>query len=251
MNGARAHPLSRYYTGRVTPAFFAHLFKAVTKQHHRELIPLFRSLLRDDAVIFDVGAHAGQFTKLFSRIAPNGFVFAFEPQSYARRIIATAIRLNRLKNVALLPIALGEVPGVALLSLPIKSSGSYGFGLAHLAAAVGERDFEIEAVAVATLDQCVAALALDRLDLVKADIEGAELTMLKGACGTLERLRPALYLELDEGHLARCGETLAEAWDFLAQRGYRAFDPAPERNRAPIAGPREGDILWLPAETAG
>jgi FkbM family methyltransferase len=247
MNGASAHPLRRYYKGRVTPAFFAHLFKAVTKQHHRELIPLFRSLLADDAVVFDVGAHAGQFTKLFARIAANGFVFAFEPQSYARRIITTAIRCNRFSNVALLPIALGETPGVALLSLPIKSSGSYGFGLAHLAAAIGEREFEIEAVAVATLDQCVAALALDRLDLVKADIEGAELTMLKGASRTLETLRPALYLELDAGHLARCGGTLAETWDFLAARGYRAFDPAPDRNRAPIAEPRSGDILWLPA----
>src|ERR1051326_5502686 len=140
--GGKADPLSRYYTGRVTPAFFAHLFKAVAKQHHKELIPLFRSLLSDDAVIFDIGAHAGQFTKLFARIATNGFVFAFEPQSYARRILATAIRCNRLKNVALLPIALGQAPGVELLSLPIKSSGSYGFGLAHLAAPTTERDFE-------------------------------------------------------------------------------------------------------------
>ena len=248
MDDAILRPLRRYYTGRVAPAFFAHLFKGVVKQHHRELIPLFRGLLRDDAIVFDVGAHAGQFTKLFARLARNGFVFAIEPQSYARRILAPAIRLNRLRNVAILAMALGEVPGVALLSLPIKSSGSYGFGLANLGAAVGGREFEVEAVAVTTLDGCVAALALDRLDLVKADIEGAELIMLKGAQRTLETLRPALYLELDEGHLAHCGGTLTETWDFLIRRDYRAYDPAPGRHRAAIVEPRVGDILWLPIE---
>lgn len=248
MNDSVRRPLQRYYTGRVAPAFFAHLFKAMAKQHHRELMPLFRDLIREDAIIFDVGAHAGQFTKLFARLAPQGFVFAVEPQSYARRILATAIRVNRLKNVAILPMAFGETPGVSLLSLPIKASGSYGFGLANLGGDVGGRKYEIEAVAVATLDQCIAALALDRLDFLKADIEGAELIMLKGAQRTLETLRPVLYLELDEGHLAHCGGTLADAWDFLAQHGYRAYDPAPSRHGAPILEPRVGDILWLPIE---
>ncbi len=241
--------LPHYYRGRVTPAFFAHLFKAVVKQHHRELLPLFRRLVPPDAVVFDVGAHAGQFTKLFARLAAEGFVFAFEPQSYARRILAAAIRLNRLKNVAVLPMALGEVAGVGQLSLPVKSSGSYGFGLANLAAAVGGKS-ENEAVAIVTLDQCVAALALDRLDLVKADIEGAELLMLRGGIRTLETLRPVFYLELDPSHLARCGGTLAEAWDCLTDRGYRPYDPAPGRDTAPIAEPRGGDILWLPTERA-
>ncbi|HEX2151811.1 MAG TPA: FkbM family methyltransferase [Stellaceae bacterium] len=243
-------PLRRYYTGRVAPAFFAHLFKAVAKQHHRELIPLFRGLLGEDAVVFDVGAHAGQFTKLFARLAAKGFVFAVEPQSYARRILAAAIRCNRLDNVAILPMALGERPGVGLLSVPIKASGSYGFGLATLGTIARHRECEREAVAIATLDQCVATLGLHRLDLVKADIEGGELAMLKGAQRTLETLRPALYLELDERHLSRSGGTLAEAWGFLVRYGYRACDPAPGCNRAPISEPRGGDILWLPMEAA-
>jgi FkbM family methyltransferase len=248
MSDTRPRNLRNYYSGRVAPAFFAHLFKGVVKQHHRELIPLFRELLPDDAIVFDVGAHAGQFTKLFARLAPAGFVFAIEPQSYARRILSAAVRCNRLHNVAILPMALGEEPGVARLSLPIKASGSYGFGLANLGGAVRGRDFEIEAVAVATLDQCVAALSLTRLDLIKADIEGGELRMLKGAQHTLQSLRPALYLELDETHLGHSGSSLADAWNFLGQHGYRAYDPAPSSAPAPIAEPRGGDILWLPVE---
>jgi FkbM family methyltransferase len=248
MTGTRPQGLGNYYAGQVAPAFFAHLFKGVFKQHHRELIPLFRGLLPKDAIVFDVGAHAGQFTKLFARLVPDGFVFAIEPQSYARRILSASVRCNRLRNVAILPMALGEDPGVARLSLPIKASGSYGFGLANLAGAVRGRDFEIEAVAVATLDQCVAALSLDRLDLVKADIEGGELRMLKGAQHALQSLRPVLYLELDEGHLGQDGSSLADAWSFLGQHGYRAYEPAPAGAPAPMVEPRGGDILWLPVE---
>lgn len=239
--------LRDYYTGRVAPAFFAHLFKAVAKQHHRELIPLFRSLLREDSVVFDVGAHAGQFTKLFARIAVKGFVFAVEPQSYARRILAVSVRCNRLRNVAILPMALGAEPGVGRLSLPVKPSGSYGFGLADLTAAADDGNREIEAVAVATLDQCVATLGLGRIDLVKADIEGGELAMLRGARHTLETLRPTLYLDLAEQHLARCGATLADTWKFLAECGYRAYEPVPHADRPPVLAPRGGDAVWLPA----
>ncbi|MGH7248566.1 MAG: FkbM family methyltransferase, partial [Pseudomonadota bacterium] len=101
------------YRGRITAGLFAHLFKAIFKQHHREMRPLLAPLISDDAVVFDVGAHAGQYTKLFARLARRGRVYAIEPQSYARRILRAAIRLNRVHNVEILPLALGAAPGNA------------------------------------------------------------------------------------------------------------------------------------------
>lgn len=240
-------PLEQYFSGRITPAFFAHLFKAVCKRHHRELIPLFRRIIPEDAIVFDVGAHAGQFTKLFARLAPKGFVFALEPQSYARTLLRTAIFLNRLSNVAILPLGLAEKAGVALLSLPVKRSGSYGFGLAHIGKEDGRKS-EIEPVAVAALDELVAVLRLDRLDLIKADIEGFELRLIKGARQTLIRLKPALYLEMNVAHLARAGDTLEEAWALLTELGYRPHEASLEHPLAALTAPREGDVLWLAKE---
>ena len=115
------------------------------------------------AVVFDVGAHAGQYTKLFARAAYAGQVYAFEPGSYARAILRVVVWLHRLGNVAVLPLALGAECGVATLSMPVKSSGSFGFGLSHLGApqdrwpAVAQ-----ELVALTTIDTVAAALALDR-----------------------------------------------------------------------------------------
>jgi len=52
----------------------AHFFKAATKQHHREMLPLLRRYIGADAVVIDVGAHAGQFAKLFAGLAVRGHV---------------------------------------------------------------------------------------------------------------------------------------------------------------------------------
>ena len=238
------------YRWRVSGSFAAHLWKAATQQHHRELAPLIGRLVPPDGVVFDIGAHAGQFTKLFARTAQSGQVYAFEPASYARTILRSVVWLHRLDNVTIVPAALGGASEVTALSLPIKASGSHGFGLAHLGppekrwAAVAR-----EVVVQTTLDDLVAALALGRLDFVKADIEGWEVQLLRGGRGALERLRPRLLIELNAAHLARAGDSLEVAFGLLAECGYRAFSLGGDLRLAPAA-PGDGDFWFLPEEDA-
>jgi FkbM family methyltransferase len=238
------------YRWRLTPTYLAHLYKAVGQQHHRELIPILRSLLAPDAVIFDVGAHAGQFAKLFSRLAPEGRVWSFEPGSYARSILRTALWLNGIANVCVVPIGLGDRAGIGTLSLPEKRPGSFGFGLAHLGDAEARwRRVAVEPIALGTIDDFACSQTIDRLDFVKADIEGWEAAMLRGGAGTLRRLQPALLLELTDAHLARAGDSLAGTWALLQGWGYAAFRPDGPAGLAPVETPAEGDIWWLPAGT--
>lgn len=236
------------YRGRITAGLFAHLFKAIFKQHHRELRPLLAPLISHDAVVLDVGAHAGQYAKLFARLARNGRVYALEPQSYARRILRAAIRFNRIKNVEILPLALGAAPGTATLTIPVKASGSYGFGLAHLGPHTRAGSAETETIAVTTLDALATKLGLARLDFIKADIEGWEQAMLEGGRATLARFRPALLIEVNAEHLTRAGGSVAALWRLLTGLGYRAY--AGEPGGAALDRPREGDILFLPPKTA-
>src|SRR6516225_8418463 len=97
-------------TIRQRASWLAHLLKAVTQQHHRELRALFAPFVPPDAVVVDVGAHAGQFSKLFARMAPTGHVYAFEPSAYARSIMAPALALSGLTNATLLPMGLSDRP---------------------------------------------------------------------------------------------------------------------------------------------
>ena len=97
----RLADLRRFYlTSPLNHAFLAHSFKAAFKQHHKEDLPVLRRVIPRDGVVLDVGAHAGQYTKLFAGIASDGFVLAVEPGSYARTILRVALTFNRLRNVA-------------------------------------------------------------------------------------------------------------------------------------------------------
>jgi FkbM family methyltransferase len=242
MTGARP---DNYFRHRITPTFFAHLFKGVAKDYFRELIPVLRPLIPEDAVVFDVGAHAGRFAKLFAKLAPRGTVYAVEPGTYARGILRVAMRLNRLRNVVILPFGLGDAAGIATLTVPVKRSGSYGYGLSHMGKHAGG-NAEIELVPVATLDAVVEALKLDRLDFIKADIEGFEYRLVMGGRGTLARFRPALLLEMNRGYMARAGDSLETLWQALLDMGYRPYTPMVERT--PHAAPFQGDVLWIPDE---
>ncbi len=237
------------YRWQLSPSFAAHLWKAVARQHHRELLPALARCIPHDAIVFDVGAHAGQFAKLFAALAVEGRVYAIEPGSYARAILRTAIGARRLNNVTVLPVALGAESRLETLHIPLKASGALGFGLSYFGAGESRwRRVATETVAQTTIDALAASFGLDRLDFIKADIEGSERRMLEGAQRTLERLRPCLLIELTEAHLARAGDTIADTFGFLAKCGYRAFALDARADFVPVAAPRDGDFWFLPAE---
>jgi FkbM family methyltransferase len=237
------------YRWRISGSFIAHLWKATTQQHHRGLASTIARLVPPDGIVFDIGAHAGQYTKLFARAARHGQVYAFEPASYARSILHPVVWFHGLSNVAVIPVALGSEPGLDTLTIPVKDSGSFGFGLSHLGRPSARwHAVATEVVALATIDGVVNSLGLDRLDLVKADVEGWELRLLKGGETTLKRLRPRLLLELNGAALARAGDGLGEAFAFLAAHGYRAFRHDPQTDLVPITSPTDGDFWFIPAD---
>lgn len=234
------------YRWRLSGSFAAHLFKAATRQHHRDLYPLFARFIPADGVVFDVGAHAGQHTKLFARAALRGSVYAFEPASYARAILRTVVALHRLDNVTVMPMALGGAGGLEVLNVPVKRRGSFGFGLSHLGAP--QRRWSLvaqEPVAVTTLDTVASVLELDRLDFIHADIEGWEFALLRGGATTLRRFRPVLVLELLSQHLARAGDRVEDAFAFLSGLGYRAFALTPGNELIAVQEPGNGEFWFL------
>lgn len=239
-----------YFRWRVSPTYLAHLFKAIFKQHHKPLIPIFRRVIPEDGVVLDVGAHAGQYAKIFSRLASGGQVFAFEPGSYARSILRIALALNRRRNVAVLPLGLGAREGTEILTVPIKRPGSYGFGLAHFGPQTRWDKVEREAVAITTIDHVVELLALPRLDFIKADIEGWELQLVRGGLRAIRRFRPVLLLELNAQALERAGDDLASAFAMIVELGYRPAVHDSAGTLRAVTEPQSGDIWWLPAESA-
>ncbi|MHB8528467.1 MAG: FkbM family methyltransferase [Caulobacteraceae bacterium] len=232
-------------TPRQRASWLAHLFKATTQQHHLELRPLFAAHIPPAAVVIDVGAHAGQFSELFAGMARQGRIYAFEPSAYARSIMVRALRLNRIDNVRLFSAGLSDTPGRRVLHTPLKRSSALGFGTAHLGCDDSAGPKLDQNVELTTLDVFASGQSLDRLDFVKADIEGWELRALRGGERTLRRFRPTLYLEVDDICLARAGDTPSDLFAWLAALGYRGY-ASPEPRPAPEWS-GVGDYLFVSA----
>jgi FkbM family methyltransferase len=136
-----------------------------------------------DAIVVDVGAHIGSFTLLAAWMAPEGRVLAYEPEPSNFEMLERNVGLNGLTHVRAAACAVGGVAGERELFFSAKPSSTGGHSLVR----PGGRSIRVRCT---TLDRIVADEALDRIDFLKLDCEGAERELLEGASAeTLARVR--------------------------------------------------------------
>jgi len=184
----------------------------------------------------DIGANEGIYTVFAARqVGPGGTVWAFEPSRRELERLQCNVDLNNLR-VQVFPLALADFNGQAELTL-----ADYGHeGLNTLGAFVysGIGAQARETVEVARLDDVVAADPPARIDVIKIDVEGAELRLLKGAVSTLKKYRPVLMVEVSDAALQQQQGCREELVDFLRVRDYDwyLFDP---ESGIPVRAERE------------
>ena len=180
---------------------------------------LFRSV-RETDICLDVGANAGFYTLGFAKRAVKGMVHAFEPLAMNYHMLALNVLSNEFANVTLNNCAVGEEDGEA--DLYIASDGAY----CSLADTGRKAIVGTARTALTRLDSYCARRALSRVDLLKIDVEGAELAVLRGAEALLSdpaRKPRLIMLELFEPMLTRFGSTVEEVCAFLKHREYEAL----------------------------
>ena len=205
-------------------SFYNHLSKVMRFQHHGDLKTIFTTFIPEDAIIFDVGGHAGQFTKLFAKMASKGKVFTFEPASYTRQILQSMAGLKRLNNVFIIPFGLGDKASEQTLNVPIKKSGSVGYGLSFIGTPNSDRHaLYKDQILITTIDKIVNCFEIQRIDFIKVDIEGFEYQLLQGAKDAIEKFKPTLFLEVCDSALCRNGKSSKDIFEFLIPFGYKAY----------------------------
>lgn len=192
--------------------------------YEAEVQELLVSLVRPGSVVYDLGANAGFFTLLASRlVGPAGKVYAFEPLPANLDVLRRHLALNRAANVTVVAAAVGDRDG----SARFEGSGSkarLGDGGAHGTA------IEVTAVRIDTL---IAHGELAPATLVKLDVEGAELAALQGMDRLLRDVRPRLLIEFHGRHIDGVDVDTA-CRTLLQQRGYDLV----RRGREVLAEPR-------------
>lgn len=152
----------------------------------------FYNSIERGSTVYDVGANVGFYSLLSSEgVGPNGQVVSFEPLPRNLMFLRNHIQINDINNVLTLPLALSELKDW----LPFDDSARH-----TQAKIVDEGNFLVHAI---SLDELVEQIKLPDPDLMKIDIEGSEVQMLRGGRQTIERAEPLIYL-------ATHGETIRE-----------------------------------------
>ena len=173
-------------------------------------IRLIASLADRARLAVDIGAHLGDYTFFMRRHAAGCVAFECNP--------ALVAHLRRLfgRSVDIRPDAVSDQEGTAVLRIPTEEAT--GLGRATIEAGNplgGFSSFNAVTVRTVRLDDAVK----QPVGLLKIDVEGHEMAVLRGATRILERDRPNLIIELEDRHAPGC---VAEAFAYLSARGYRA-----------------------------
>jgi FkbM family methyltransferase len=167
-------------------------------------------------VFIDVGAHVGYFTLLASRrVGPTGTVLSIEPNPFALKQLEQNVERSHLENVLVEHTACGESHDVVRLYLHSESNSS-------MASLFSGKDSGAGAVEVpcTTLDRLCQKRGLHRVKLVKIDVEGAELFVLRGMKGIMREMRPTIVLELHPYLLEQVGTPIHDVLALLNDLDY-------------------------------
>ncbi|MDX1948747.1 MAG: FkbM family methyltransferase [Pirellulaceae bacterium] len=171
-------------------------------------VDTFRKVLRPGEWVLDIGANIGAHTLALSQIVgPQGRVYAFEPQRILFQTLCANLALNGVTNAYCHHSAVGESPG-KLLVPPLNYAAENNFGGVSLGNYPAG-----EPVEVLTID----SLALPSCRMLKIDVEGMELAVLRGAAQTIQRFKPILYVENDRA------QNSAALTELIHSHGYHMY----------------------------
>lgn len=157
-------------------------------------------LIRPDAVCLDIGAHVGIMAIAMASIATRGRVYAFEGSPETANALKTSVARNKIRNVDAFSMVLGRADeAVKFFDIAEVSTSSFSVPVTseRNVATVRPESAEVRVLQARSVDSLVAELGIQRVDLIKIDVEGAELEVLEGARATLAKYRPIVILEFN------------------------------------------------------
>ncbi len=187
--------------------------------HERYETLLIQRVLEQGDAFWDIGANIGYFVLAAAVALENtGEVVAFEPMEAAWRNLMDNMALNDFTNIRPVRLAVSDTSGEAVL----YSAGDFADTSANIFTAkeVGGKE---EVCQTITLDEFARDLSVLPPTLIKMDIEGAELAVLRGARELIRKAQPLLMIELEPKTLRALGLSKA---DFLAELAPYGYQPA-------------------------
>jgi len=194
-----------------------------TGTYENEINKLIRISLQPGACALDIGANIGlQSLRMAACVGAKGKVYAFEPLFHLQEKFNANMALNRAKNVTLFPFALSNVRSEADFKVN-KSSWNQGtFSISG-----NSQGNETQHVKIEVADEIPELNELEKLDLVKIDVEGFEFPVLLGLKKILETHRPRIIFEYDQNYWQSNSLSFGDCFGFLSSMGYAIYQITP------------------------
>ncbi len=176
-------------------------------------------LCKPGYTVIDVGTNIGWTLLNFGKLAATGKVIGFEPDPHNYEVCKNNLALNQLPNVDLLPVGLGDVEGE--VQLEVRTPGNRGGNRVSPSAHKNSVPVKIK-----KLDCVNEVTSLRAIHLIKLDVEGYELHVLRGARQLLQKHKPVLFIEVDDRNLKDQRDSAQALIIFLNALGYSSVKHA-------------------------
>jgi FkbM family methyltransferase len=188
--------------------------------HEKTVTGMIVEALRGKHCFVDVGTNLGWFTCLASKIIPNGNIYGFEMDDLNFALLQKNISLNKCNNVECINMAISESSGDLTYKREIDRPDAGfrlepGEGAGHLAGFVSVKSV--------TLDDFLEKRGITP-EVIKIDVEGAEMNVLRGMRRTLEKTMPVLFLEVHPEQLHNFNTSTSEIINILISNKYNIFE---------------------------
>lgn len=211
----------------------APIFKAAhdAGEYEPEVVNSCIRLAPKDGVFLDIGANIGLYTCPLAahfRSLGSGHVYAIEPVSANFRTLRQNVELNGLDSfVTLERTAFGKEAGDLVMHVEPEGSVNNAVGDNMLSETdrmtVRERAWKTETAPVARLDEWARRRGVTRCDLIKIDVEGAELLVFEGGTEFLKSCRPIIIGEFSPYWMKQIGQDFNDVMRFFTPLGYSSF----------------------------
>jgi FkbM family methyltransferase len=179
---------------------------------------------RECSLFADIGANVGFYSVAVRATNTSCGVIAFECNPGVRELFAENVKLNGLDNISIRPEALSDKAGEATFYVP-AFTGSGGGSLQDLHPEEGEsQKFQVSTMPLDSLN-------LKRIDLMKIDVEGAELSVIRGGIDSISESRPTIFIELLRKWMSPFGSSPQDVSELLTKLGYLIFEITKEKLR--------------------
>ena len=175
---------------------------------------IMRIVLEDDSSFIDVGCYRGDFLIEANKFAPSGSHIGFEPiPDIYNKVIKSLGGVNDIRQ-----LGISDERGETTFNY-VKSNPLYS-GIKKRSYP-GKESIKELVIKVDTLDHQL--FQSPRVDLIKIDVEGAELNVLKGGVNTITKFNPVIVFEYEQGASDVYGVTPAEMWSFFDKVKYSIY----------------------------